>query len=524
MRNHRGYSTARLFPHMWWAALAMLCGLAFTPPAPPAARTTPEDGALFIQSAHSASLLDAGREAILQFRLSRAEQTFLQLADQPDGRVAAAFYLETIALLQFMMSDEDRYHDAFFARSDTLKQRLAPLPDSPWRAFVQAEAAMHRALVRAKRGQYVRALFAGKAAYEGYNRLVDRYPDFYDAYKGLGLFHLSIGSVTGRYRLLLRVLGLKGTVEDGIRELTLAAERSRYSREEAQVYLAMIDLKLFESAGDGGERLASLAHTYEDSPLWAYLYGEYLYQNRRAAEAERALRTAVDAYGDGAHFYIDYADYYMADVLFRQNRFEEATFYYQRYLDQHDGPSLKALAALGLGLALEMHGERDRAVPCYARVKATRDFDSDLAAERLAQRLLQAPMTDRERVLLLAQNAFDAGRYDEVHERLRPLEDDPEATQDERAEAAYRRGRAFHAQNRTDEALASYATAVQLHGDPDARWAPWSQYYRGLILDASGDPGAAADAFRAALAYKPTYAYHQALERSAKAALHRTDL
>lgn len=130
-------------------------------------------------------------------------------------------------------------------------------------------------------------------------------------------------------------------------------------------------------------------------------------------------------------------------------------------------------------------------------------------------------MTDRERVLLLGQNAYDAGRYHDVHTLLRDLEDAPDASREERAEAAYRRGRAFHAQGKPDEAMASYVTAIRLYGDPEARWAPWAQYYRGLLLEEAGDHTAAALALRAALAYKGTYDYHQALERSAKAALDR---
>ena len=66
-----------------------------------------------------------------------------------------------------------------------------------------------------------------------------------------------------------------------------------------------------------------------------------------------------------------------------------------------------------------MQERRAEAVSYYQKVKATRDFDSDAVSQRQAQRLLQAPMNNRERLLVLGRNAFDSGRYEEAHTILR---------------------------------------------------------------------------------------------------------
>ena len=479
------------------------------------------DVGTLVRSERGVELLHAGRAEIAQFKLARAEATFSELAAMADGNLAGAFYLETIALLKFLMSDDEGHRAAFFERSKALKKVLSQAPDSPWRVFLGAEANIHTSAARAKRGQYLRAALDARSAYGSYSKLVECRPDFYDAYKGLGLLHTAIGSSTSTYRWLLGVLGLKGTVEQGRREIRLAAARSELNREEAQVFLVMLDMKLFGTSEDADAVFATLMRTYEDSPLLAYLYGTYLYETRRAGEAEQVFRAAVDQDGDGEHFYIDYVDYFLAEVLFRQNRFDEAAVYYRRYLDRHGGPALKASATFALGLSLEMQGARDQALPYYQRVKAKRDFDNDASSQRRAQRRLEAPLTDRERTLLLGRNAYDAGRYEETHDILRAISDDPASNREEQAEAAYRRGRAFQAQGEQDEALAAYASAVQWHGDPASRWAPWAQYYTGLLFEEAGDTAAAAEAFRAALDYKKKYDYRQALKANAKVALDR---
>ena len=503
------------------ATLVMLFGLSAVFSGEPETNAWCSDVGTLVRSERGVELLHAGRAEIAQFKLARAEATFSELAAQADGNVAGAFYLETIALLKFLMSDEDRHREAFFERSKALKKALSQTPDSPWRVFLGAEANVHTAVARAKRGQFLRAALDSRSAYGGYSKLIECRPDFYDAYKGLGILHAAIGSSTGTYRWLLGALGFKGTVEQGRREIRLAAVRSELNREEAQIFLVMLDMKLFGASDEADAVFATLMHTYEDSPLLAYLYGSYLYETRRAVEAEQVFRTAVNQDGDGEHFYIDYVDYFLAEVLFRQNRFDEAAVYYRRYLDRHVGPALKASATFALGLSLEMQGARDRALPYYQQVKAERDFDSDAASKRRAQHRLDAPLSDRERTLLLGQNAYDAGRYEEAHDILRAISDDPAASREERAEAAYRHGRAFQAQGKQAEALAAYASAVQWHGDPASRWAPWAQYYTGLLLEDAGDTTAAAEAFRAALDYKKKYDYRQALKANAKVALNR---
>lgn len=480
-----------------------------------------DDAPMLIQSEQSRTLLDVGREAIFGFKLAEAESTFTLLAAQPDGKVAAAFHLETISLLKLIASDKETYFDEFLARSNALRDVLEEEPASTWQAFLEAEAYLHRAIARSKRGQYLRAALAGRSAYLGYERLLQAHPDFYDAYKGMGVLHAGIGSASGVRRKFLDLLGFDGTIEAGLRELRIAAEKSQFNREEAQVFLAQIDMRLFGSSEQSGEMMGVLWRRYPESPLLAHLYGSYLYETRQAAAAEQVYRQAADRAEQHAYFYVDYIDFYLADVLFRQDQFAEAVFYYQRYLDRHEGPALKATALLQLGLALEMQGQRKQATACYQKVQSSRSFDSDAVAQQAARRLQAHPLNERTRTLLLSQNAYNSRRYTRAHTLLRTILEDAEASRDEKAEAAYRRGRVFHAEEHLDEALAAYAAAIAWHDDPTARWGPWAQYFTGLILEQRGDMERAEKALEAALAYTGEYGYHQVLERDAKIALRR---
>ena len=484
------------------------------------AEVSPESGGMLITSENSASLLSGGRTNLLRFRMSDAEDVFRELSSKPDGEAAAWYHLGLASMLKLLMTDRQPYYEEFYGRSDTLAGILDSLPDSRWKLFLDAESKLHRALVRAKDGSYLRAAFAGRGAYRTYSRLVAEYPDFYDAYKGLGLLRIAVGSMPSFYRTFLSVLGIHGTIREGLRNLNAAADSSLYGREESVILLRLYDILLGTDHGTGG-RLESLYRTYPDSPFLAHLYGFSLYSERRAAAAEEVLRPASGKFGEPDYFFVDYVDFFLADALFRQDRFQESVFYYQRYLDNHEGAALKATASLKMGQALEMIGHRLAARSFYADVKATREFDSDQVARRTAERLLAAPMSETDRSLLRGRNAFDSRRHETALAILRPILVDLTVGVDRRAEAAYRVGRTYHEMDRQDEALSAYREAVVLTQNPELRWAPWSEYHAGRIFEARGDTAAAQAAYLRAAAYRGDFDYHQALEKNVKVSLDR---
>ncbi|MFQ5571245.1 MAG: tetratricopeptide repeat protein, partial [Rhodothermales bacterium] len=442
---------------------------------------------MFLSSEESARLFEQGRQQIFDFRLYEAERIFRRLAQQPDGTVAAGYHLATISFLKALVTDERVYFDELFVRADTLRKHLKKGPVSRWRLYVQAEMQLMRAVAAAKTERFFTSALAGRSAFKQYEKVIAAEPTFYEPYKGMGLMHLMIGSLPGTYRKVLKLLGYGGTVQQGLGELRVAAHQCQLDRETAMVVLAMADVMLNNSASGGVETLSQLRREYPESPLFAYLYGFVLLSNRRAVEAEQSLRRAVQAGTTASYFFIDYAEFYLAQALFRQNKFSEAERYYRHYLEKHRGEALKALAYLETGLILEMQGRRDEALPFYEKVQGDRPYDSDASAYRAAQQRLAAPLTSQERQLLLGRNAYDAGIYDVAEKLLLAVFEGPDAGVPTRAEAAYRLGRVYQALGRLDEALQMHEYVV-VHpvDDIGTRWAPWSRFYMGEIFTQHG--------------------------------------
>ena len=472
---------------------------------------------------HRVEAFQEGRADLWHLRLRAAEETFRSLAQHAETRPAAYHHLATISYLQALITEEPFYYDTFFARSDSLLDVLKTAPETPWNLYWKAETSLQRAIAWARTDRMVRAALAGRTAYGLYEDVLDADPTLYDANKGRGLFHIMIGSLPSTQRRLLRILGYGGTVEEGVAELRTSVLKGQLSREESTLYLALADLLLNNSKGGGLAHLAQLHSAHPESALFAYLYGYALLENRQARKAKTLLEFTIEQGRTGAVTYLDYADFYLAEVLFWQRRFAEAETHYRHYLKRHQGRALKALAYLNLGLSIEMQGRRDEALWAYRQVEGVRTYDSDVWANRVAQQRLEAPMDAYEKELLIGANAYEAGEY-QVAERTLLAIHREETPLVYRVEAAYRLGRVLHAQGRLLEALDAYQFAIS-HPSPDplARWAPWSQLYVGEIYETEGDALKARRAFEAALAYQDPYDYHQSLEQRAKTALGRLD-
>lgn len=463
-------------------------------------------------------LMEEGRRQIWDLRLAGAERTFRHLASHPAGEYAAYYHISTIALLRAVFTDSQASFDVYLSRSDSLMALIDTCPPSRWCTFMDAEAHLHRAIVWGKMERYVRAALAARGAYKRYDDLVRADTTFYEAYAGMGLFHVMIGSLPSTYQRLLGVLGYSGSVPQGLSELRAAVTHSTYARKQARVLLALTDLLLNNGKEGGTEMLASLSMQHPESPLFAYLYGYALLIERQAQRAESQLLKARRLGTTAEHFFVDYAEFYLAQSLFHQNRFEEAIPYYRHYIERHQGVALMALAHLELALSLEMIGKREEALPYYRGAQTERDFDSDVYARRLAAQRLGSPMGPMEKRLLLGRNAYDAGQYDAAIRHLTPVRE--AGTPDHRAEAAYRLGRVYQALGQHEAAIDAYEHVIAHPSpDPTARWTPWAQYYIGEIHAERGQTTAARRAYEAALAYDGEFDYYQSLEQQARVGL-----
>lgn len=475
---------------------------------------------LGIQTEDGAALYAAGRSATIDFRLDEARERFRQLEAIEPASPAAAYGLQTAALYQALIMEHEPYLGNFYDLNDTLTDQVDALPESPEVEVLRGVARLHRALAYGRQERYTQAGRAFRSACGRFKKLARTSSPHPDAAFGDGLCQVIAGSIPREYRWLGRLLGFTGTVQDGLAALSRASEGGPFELEAAITY-ALVDESLNERQAGAQARFEDVTARYAASPLVGYLAGFLALSNRQAGDAEVLLRRAFELQQSPGVDAVPPIQATLGLALFRLDRFEEATEHLDAFVRSYRGKALVAHSTLLSGLAWEMRGDRDRAIATYGRVRALRDYDSDESAVREATERLDAPLTPSRRALLLGANAFDSGRYARAVEVLQPVVTNGALPQKERAEAAYRTGRAHQVLEDWDRALAHFRLAADRPGDPLAKWGPWSLYHMGEVYEAMEDSPRARVAYEEALDREEEFDYRKSLEQRARAALER---
>jgi hypothetical protein len=111
------------------------------------------------------------------------------------------------------------------------------------------------------------ALSFTKAANGYAERLLAHNPEYYDAYIATGLGKYIIGGKAAPVRWMLRLGGFKGDQEQGVKELTLAADHGRFLMPFARILLAFDDLR-HKNTAEARKKLEWLRSQFPSNPLF----------------------------------------------------------------------------------------------------------------------------------------------------------------------------------------------------------------------------------------------------------------
>jgi hypothetical protein len=111
------------------------------------------------------------------------------------------------------------------------------------------------------------ALRSTKTATEYAERLLTNSPQFYDAYLAIGMGKYLVGMKPAPVRWLLRLGGVKGDVDEGMRDLAITAEKGRFLAPFARLLLAVGYIRK-ENRPEAKKILLGLATEFPSNPLY----------------------------------------------------------------------------------------------------------------------------------------------------------------------------------------------------------------------------------------------------------------
>ncbi|OWP62077.1 hypothetical protein CDA63_16005 [Hymenobacter amundsenii] len=429
-----------------------------------------------------------------------------------NGQDAGTLLVEDcLGITELLISqDAARYEatvDAQDERLDALEDQTGPLAE-----YAAAEIRLHQAAAQVVFGHEVQGAWSLRRSFGAMQRVTERYPNYLPARKTLGMLQFFIGSLPEGYHWFLKLLGLPGSVEGGLRNLRRAATQPNDFQLEARLVLALLEETYYKKPEAALQLVQTLHRQQPENQLLTFLLISQLKKQHRTDEALATYHARPTGPG---YLPLPYLHHLAADLLLYQGHYPAARRANQLFLQDYAGQHYRKDAYFKLYLAAWLGGDAVAATRYRSRIGAS--GRTVLEEDTYAQRYFE----DRQPLnatLTRARLQIDGGYYRSALATLGQFRASAATPLRDQLENTYRRARALHLLGELDSARILYARTITRAGTAPYYYAPQSALQLGYLAQAGGQPNAAKTYFRKALSY-PKHEYKNSTDTKAKLAL-----
>ncbi len=397
--------------------------------------------------------------------------------------------------------------------------------DSPYARFCLAELNLQWAFARLKFGEYTAAALEIRKAHSLFTENNEKFPWFLPNKIGLGVVHILVGIIPDNYKWITSLVGVDGTMNQGLAELSEMAAYSgpdpvyRLFKTEATYYLSIIAVNLQKNKTDALSLLGVLYSQGETgnadpSPLIIYARASILMKN---GFNDKALKILVQRSTSTQLYPFCFLDYLEGLARLHQLDIESAA-YFQRYVDNFKGLNYVKSAFQKLAWAALIQGDTVKYNDYMQLVKkkGAALVDEDKQAYHEANTGVRPSV-----ILVRSRLLFDGGYYQRSLEELldNPLKNYIKNRRD-LIEYTYRLGRIYQETGNSSKAIEYYLQTIQRGKNEPYYFAAASAFQMGQIYENSGEFAKADSAYRECLSIK-TPEYKASLSQKAKAGINR---
>ncbi|MBW2064847.1 MAG: hypothetical protein JRJ03_07895 [Deltaproteobacteria bacterium] len=209
--------------------------------------------------------------------------------------------------------------------------------DDPWAYFYIGAAYGYRAFNRFRENDWIGAYVAGRKGIEKLKEALEKDPNIYDAYLGLGSYNYWRTAKSKFLRII--AFWMKDKRELGLRQIEFSVKYGLYARNQASYNLmaAYYDYGRYEKASEVLEGIIERKERPSISDL--YYRGRLFIKFERWSEAESIFKKLLERL-DGQPFtsvgYQVECKYWIAEALKSQNRFSAAFSWTKKAMAQRE--------------------------------------------------------------------------------------------------------------------------------------------------------------------------------------------
>ncbi|MEO1436031.1 MAG: hypothetical protein AAFV80_10880, partial [Bacteroidota bacterium] len=388
---------------------------------------------------------------------------------------------------------------------------------SPYYRYIQAEIHLHWALARLK---FEQNFIAAKEVRKAFTLLEENeamFPTFVANKKSLGIMHALVGTIPDNYKFAAKILGMKGTIDQGLSEVRQVIRYGQKTdflfQDETIVMYAFLLMYIGNQSEQGWKAVQNSGLDVQNNPLACFVMANVMMNTGRTDKAIQILEQRPKGPSFHEFHYLEY----MLGLAKLQKMDRSADTHLLHYVHQFKGQNYIKEAYQKLSwhaiLFKDQYSVDTFRALCINSGKAI--TDEDKKAQQEAEK-----NTQFHKGLLKARLLFDGGYLAEAEQELNQYKIEDFGDLRAQIEFFYRKGRVYHEQKQYDKALKNYQRTLELGSDQPFYFACNAALQTGLIYEDLNEGDNARVMFKRCLSLKPEE-YKNSLHQKAKSGLGR---
>ncbi len=456
---------------------------------------------------------------ILNFKLDLAQQKLNQEKLIHPSNAISYYLYSYIDFINAFVNEEEACFIQFKKNTDfRLNQLEQEDKTSPYYLFSQAEIYLQSAFLRLKYKEYLTSAYEIRKAYKLLEKNTLLFPAFTLNKKSLGFLHTLVGAVPDDYKWLVGIVGMKGSIKQGVLELDeVIASKNMDNpnyRTEALIIKAFIEMNLQKNkkkASGIGEELYS-GNPENSSLLLSFVSGNIA---MRTGNNDRAINIFLSKpVKDCLPFY--YIEYLTG--VAKLNRLDkDANIYIEKFIKNFKGRNYVKAAYQKLAWYYLINEDIDMYKHYMTLVinNGYADIDEDQQALKEAQ-VGQIPNV----ILLKSRLLSDGGYYQQAISQIALNKTEPYTRLKDQLEVTYRMGRIYHEMGNYEKAVEYYLKTLKNGEHYSYYYAANSALHLGFIYEEQNNMVNARLYYEKCLLLK-NHEYQSSIDQKAKAGLNR---
>lgn len=467
--------------------------------------------------AHSEITIEEGLNDIYNVRLDDAENKFRSYQVQYPDDIKGYFYESMIYFYKAGTTRDETYYGKYLELTNNVIEKCENAldkNDSDVDAlFYKGAAHSYRSLIMLMLNKsLLKAADNGNDGYRILKKITQKYPDYYDAYMGLGLFKIAISFIPEKFQWMLSLIGIDGGLKDGLEMLRTASEKAKFNKTDAKVFLAVFLIREKEELNtEPLNILKNLVNDFPESPAIRMLYGGFLVQICRVDDGVKQFEIALNLNKFSLQKELNKGIYsFLGTAYFRKNDFNKAALNLEesfKYMLDEDRYNLTMNL---LGISYEMIGRRDLAIEKY---KAARDKyieERDGEAEKLYFRYslerMKTSLNELDSLMIIAINEKETGDYDKSLNTFNEIAEnkwlEKYTNDDLRIKYYYELGILYTFRKENDKAIECFNKSIKINPPGELWLIPHSYFELGKIYYRAGNKEMGREMFDKVFEYK----------------------